>query len=74
MTKIDKLAKLDMMVLDKMIEWMESDETNRLPELGNAINYIKSNNLVETAKSKDDDPIEVRKKKLEDAKKRREAK
>jgi hypothetical protein len=72
MNKAYKLKKLDEMILDKMIEWMESDETNRLPELGNAINYVKSNNLVESAINRDDDPLEVRNRKIAEAQKRRE--
>jgi hypothetical protein len=71
--KADKLKKLDEMILDKMLEWMESDETNRLPELGNAINYVKSNNLVESAVNREDDPLEVRKRKVAEAQKRRGA-
>ena len=72
MNKKEKLEKLDIMVLDKMLEWLESDETNRLPELGNAISFLKANSVVEETKKIGDDAIEVRKKKLEEAKKRRE--
>ena len=71
MNKQDKLVKLDILILDKMIEWVETDETNRLPELGNAIAYIKANAVVEE-KKQDDDILEQRKKKLEEVKKRRE--
>jgi hypothetical protein len=73
MNKQEKLVKLDMMVLDKMIEWMETDETNRLPELGNAISFLKANAVVEE-KKQDDDVLEQRKKKLEEVKKRRDSK
>lgn len=71
MNKIDKVKKLDMLLLDKMIEWVESDETNRLPELSNAIAYVKANNVVEVAKQ-DDDALATRQKKLEEVKKKRE--
>jgi hypothetical protein len=70
MNKQEKLVKLDMMVLDKMIEWMETDETNRLPELGNAISFLKANAVVEE-KKQDDDAATIRKNKLEEAKARR---
>ena len=73
MTKAEKLKELDNLVLDTMLSWLKTDETNRLPELGNAINYLKANNNVEAVKTSDADPVEVRKKKLEEAKKRRES-
>ena len=72
MNKSEKLKALDEAILDKMLAWMETDETNRLPELGNAIAYLKANNTVEAIQKSDEDPMEVRKKKLEEAKKRRE--
>jgi hypothetical protein len=72
--KQEKLEKLDSAILDKMLEWLSTDETNRLPELGNAIAYLKSNSFVEVTKKAGDDAIEVRKQKLEEAKKRRESK
>lgn len=71
MNKQDKLTKLDEAILDKMLDWLETDETNRLPELGNAISYLKANAVVEE-KKQDDDILEQRKKKLEEVKKRRE--
>ena len=71
MNKQEKLNKLDMAILDKMLEWIETDETDRLPELGNAISYLKANAVVEE-KKQDDDILEQRKKKLEEVKKRRE--
>ena len=74
MNKKEKLEKLDTAILDKMLDWLESDETNKLPELGNAIAYLKANSVVEETKKIGDDAIEVRKKKLEEAKKRRETK
>lgn len=70
MNKQDKLKKLDEAVLDRMLSLLESGETNLLPELGNAISYLKANEVVETKKTTDD-AIEQRKKKLEEAKKRR---
>ena len=72
MSKVDKLKRLDELVLDKMIEWMEEDTTERLPELTSAITFLRANQVVESAKTKDTDPVEVRKQKLEEAKKRRE--
>jgi translation elongation factor EF-1beta len=71
-TKLEKLQELDTLVLDKMIEWVKSDETDRLPELGNAITYIKANQVVEDKQKADTDPVEERKRKLEEVKKRRE--
>ncbi|MCI4437196.1 MAG: hypothetical protein JHC33_10365 [Ignisphaera sp.] len=71
MNKQDKLNKLDIAILDKMLEWIETDETNRLPELGNAISYLKANAVVED-KKQDDDILEQRKKKLAEVKKHRE--
>jgi hypothetical protein len=71
MTKTEKLKKLDSLVLDTMIKWIESDETNRIPELGNAIQFLKANSVVEIQKQ-EDDALAQRKKKLEEAKKRRE--
>jgi hypothetical protein len=71
MTKTEKLRQLDTLVLDKMISLIETGETNLLPELGNAIQYLKANSVVEIQKQ-EDDALAQRKKKLEEAKKRRE--
>jgi hypothetical protein len=71
MTKQEKLHKLDESVLDKMIEWIESDSTERLVELGNAISYLKANQVTEEKQKKDHDPIEERKRKLKEAEERR---
>lgn len=71
MTKLDKLKQLDEAILDKMLSWIDTDETNRLPELTNAISYLKANAVVEE-KKQDDDATAIRKKKLEEAKSRRE--
>lgn len=71
MTKLDKLKQLDEAILDKMLSWIETDETNRLPELTNAISYLKANAVVEE-KKQDDDVVLLRNKKLAEVKKRRE--
>jgi hypothetical protein len=71
MTKQEKLHKLDESVLDKMIEWIENDSTERLVELGNAISYLKANQVTEEKQKKDNDPIEERKRKLQEAEERR---
>lgn len=73
MTKQEKLNHLDGLVLDRMITLVESEETHLLPELVPAVNYLKANNKVEVLKQ-EDDAVALRKKKLEEAKKRREAK
>ena len=73
MTKQEKLNQLDGLVLDRMIALVESEETHLLPELVPAVNYLKANNKVEVLKQ-EDDAVALRKKKLEEAKKRREAK
>jgi hypothetical protein len=73
MTKQEKLHKLDESVLDKMIEWIENDATERLVELGNAISYLKANQVTEEKQKKDNDPIEERKRKLQEAEERRRA-
>ena len=71
MDKLEKLKLLDTMLLDKMIMLMDTNETNRLPELTNVISFLKSNQMVEEKKI-DDDATTIRKKKLEEAKARRE--
>lgn len=73
MTKQEKLNHLDGLVLDRMIALVEAEETHLLPELVPAVNYLKANNKVEVLKQ-EDDAVALRKKKLEEAKKRREAK
>lgn len=70
MTKKEKLEQLDSLVLDRMISLVESGETNLLPELGNAINYLKANQVVEE-KKRTDSAQEEMKAKIEEAKKRR---
>ncbi len=71
MTKQEKLNHLDTLILDRMIKLVTSEETHLLPELVPAVNYLKANNKVEVLKQ-EDDAIVTRKKKLEEAKKRRD--
>lgn len=71
MTKQEKLTLLDNLVLDKMLEFIESNETHRLAELSTASVYLKNNEVVET-KKQSDDVVEARKKKLEEVKAKRE--
>ena len=71
MNKIDELKKLDDLVRAKMIECLENDSTESLNELTPVISYLKSNQMVEEKKI-DDDATTIRKKKLEEAKARRE--
>lgn len=71
MNKIDELKKLDDLVRAKMIQCLEDDTTETLNELTPAIMYLKSNQMVEEKKI-DDDATTIRKKKLEEAKARRE--
>lgn len=71
MNKIDELKKLDDLVRAKMIECLENDSTESLNELTPVITYLKSNQMVEEKKI-DDDATTIRKKKLEEAKARRE--
>lgn len=73
MTKQEKLNQLDTLILDRMIALVESKETHLLPELVPAVNYLKANNKVEVLKQ-EDDAVATRRKKLEEVKKRREAK
>ena len=70
MSKIDELKKLDDLVRTKMIECLENDNTETLNELTPVISYLKSNQMVEEKKI-DDDATTIRKKKLEEAKARR---
>lgn len=71
MSKSEKLDKLDGLVLDRMIAYIEQDKIELLSELTTAVQYLKANQVVEPPKKHDSDPIEERKKKLEEAKKRR---
>lgn len=71
-TKAEKLDKLDKLVLDKMITYIESGKPDLLSELTTAVQYLKANQVVETKKNNDGDPVEERKAKLAEVKKRRE--
>ena len=71
MNKIDELKKLDNLVRAKMIQCLENNSTESLNELTPVITYLKSNQMVEEKKI-DDDATTIRKKKLEEAKARRE--
>ena len=71
MTKIEQLKKLDDLVRAKMIQCLEDDTTETLNELTPVITYLKSNQMVEEKKI-DDDATTIRKKKLEEAKARRD--
>lgn len=71
MTKGEKLELLDTLVIDKMIEFLKENKTEQISELTAAIQLLKANQVVEPPKKHDSDPIEERKKKLEEAKKRR---
>lgn len=70
-SKSEKLEKLDLLVLDRMINFMEQDKIELLSELTTAVQYLKANQVVEPPKKHDTDPVEARKIKLEEAKKRR---
>jgi len=72
LSKQDKLAKLDMAVLDRMIELVESEQTELLPELTAVIGYLSKNNLVADKQSSTiEDEIKQRVKEAND---RRESK
>lgn len=71
MNKSEKLDKLDELVLDQMIAYIEGGKIDLIKELTTAVQYLKANQVVEPPKKHDADPIEERKKKLEEAKKRR---
>lgn len=71
-TKADKLKKLDIMVLDKMIEYVDSGKIDMLSEFTTAVQYLKANQVVEPPNRGETDPVEARKLKLAEVKKRRE--
>ena len=71
MNKHDKLELLDKQVLDLMLDWTKSEQTERLTELSVAVNYLKSNSIVEEKKKGSIE--EDVKKRREEAKKRRES-
>jgi hypothetical protein len=71
-TKQDMLDTLDEQLLSAMIKMMDSEEYDSLPQLATISNYLAKNNKVqEKERSSVDDEI---KKRLEEAKKRREGK
>lgn len=71
MTKQEKLAQLDSLVLDRMIKLIQTEETNLLAELSNAVSYLKANEVVEKRKETND-VVEERKKKLAEVKAKRD--
>lgn len=71
MNKSEKLEMLDRLVIDKMIAYIQDGEINLLSELTTAVQYLKANQVVAPPKKYDSDPVEARKKKLEEAKARR---
>ena len=75
MTKKEKLETLDGLVLDKMLEIMESEDDRNLQKLSDLtvpMNYLRNNQVVaEKARSSVEEDT---KKRLAEAKKRREAK
>lgn len=71
MTKREKLEELDKLVLDTMIKFIRSGETERLQELATPTNYLAKNNMVEE-KKKSTVEEDIRKR-IEEAKKRRNA-
>lgn len=72
MSKKQQLEELDSLVLTKMIEWIKSDQTDRLPELSTTIAYLRTNNIGED-KAKQNSEQDEMKKKIAEAKKRRES-
>jgi len=69
MTKKEKLAKLDELVLDRQIELMVKGETAELSDLTPSINYLRNNAVVA---DKEKSTIEKdTKKRLAEAKARR---
>jgi len=69
MSKKEDLEKLDRLVREKMINCLEKNETDLLPELNPVVSYLSKNNVVsEKSKSSVEDNID---KKLKDAKARR---
>lgn len=71
MSKAHKLKELDEKVLSKMLDWIDSDETERLPELSVAVQYLRANNRTEDKKRENSEQDEM-KRKIEEAKKKRE--
>lgn len=72
MTKAEKLDILDIKILDKMIECIDSDDLAGLRDLATPVTYLKANQVVEQARRDEEDPVEKRKAKLEEVRKRRD--
>ena len=72
MTKADKLKELDIMVLDTMIKLVSNNKTELLSDLTTAVQYLRANQVIEPANRGETDPVEERKKKLAEVKKKRE--
>jgi len=69
MTKKERLDKIERLTEELMIQFLESGETERLPELATCSNYLaKNSKVLEKEKSTVDDEI---RKKVEEAEKRR---
>ena len=71
-SKQERLEKLDGLVLDRMIDYIEKGKIELLSELTTAVQYLKANQVVETKKPNGSDPVEARKQKLKEVKERRE--
>lgn len=70
MTKEEKLAKLDDLVLGRMIDILEAKDGNlmELSTLNTAVQYLRANNIIEDKKNKRDQSVEER---IREAEKRR---
>ena len=69
MTKKERLDLIEKLTEEKMIEFLQSGETERLPELATPSNYLaKNSKVLEKEKSTVEDDIKQR---VEEAKKRR---
>ncbi len=72
--KQDKLAKLDTLLLDKMLAIMESGDTEELSDLTPVINVLRNNQMVaDKPKSTVDDEIKKRVAAAEKRRKKRES-
>jgi hypothetical protein len=69
--KANKLNRLDEMLLNKMIEIMDSGNTEMLPELASVSNYLAKNQMV--AEKEKSSIEEDNKKRVKEAEKRRAA-
>lgn len=71
-SKADKLKELDTLVLDKMLQLIRDNKTEALNELTPAVQFLKANQVVEPPNRGESDPVEERKKKLAEVRRRRE--